>query len=212
MAQRQNEGASEPTDGAGAGNAGDSVREIRKYSNRRYYDSQQSRHVTLEDIRDLVRSGEAVRIIDNQSGEEITSRVLAQIILDHEPAKLAAFPVELMHHLIQTNERIVEEFIETYFAGALRAYLESQRQMEQYLRRSMGLTPGVNLPGATGMPGGWPPFFTNPFGAFGSSGAPNSPTSEASNDRNAALRAEIQELREQIRDLRQARKEAGESD
>ena len=87
---------------------------LRKYQNRRYYDSSRSLHVTLEDIFNLVR-GDDIQVTDSKTGEDITPTVLAQIILEHDPLKLGVFPVELLHHIIRVNEPLIRDFIDRYF-------------------------------------------------------------------------------------------------
>lgn len=113
--------------------------DIRKYSNRRYYDATRSRHVTLEDIHELIRGGYEVRVTDATTGTDITGKVLAQIMLERDTPKLDVFPVPLLHRLIRANEQLVRDFVEKYFNQALSSFLQSQRQFEVYLRRMMGL-------------------------------------------------------------------------
>ena len=60
------------------------MRTIKKYSNRKMYDSSESRFLNLKDIRDLIVRGETIRILDSAAGEDITSVVMAQIILEQE--------------------------------------------------------------------------------------------------------------------------------
>ncbi len=74
--------------------------EIKKYPNRRYYDATRSRHVTLEEINNLIRDGYEVRVTDSKTGQDITAKVLAQIILELDSPKLGIFPVPLLHRLI----------------------------------------------------------------------------------------------------------------
>ena len=113
--------------------------ELRKYPNRRYYDATHSRHVTLEEIRTLICDGADIRATDSKTGEDITAKVLTQIILEQDPPKLGFFPVELLHQLIRANSPLIRDFVDKYFNHALRAFLESQRQFEQYLRQALGL-------------------------------------------------------------------------
>jgi len=119
--------------------AGQRLLDIRKYPNRRYYDTTRSRHVTLEDIYGLIRDGYEVRILDSRTEQDITAKVLAQIILDLDSPKLGVFPVPLLHRLIRSNEQLVNDFVEKYFNQALSAFLDSQRSFEQFMRRAMGL-------------------------------------------------------------------------
>jgi polyhydroxyalkanoate synthesis repressor PhaR len=113
--------------------------ELRKYPNRRYYDATRSRHVTLEEIHALIRDGYEVQVSDSKSGEDITAKVLAQIIIELDPPKLGVFPVALLHRLLRSNEQLVNDFVQRYFNQALTAFLDSQRSVEQYMRQAMGL-------------------------------------------------------------------------
>ncbi len=113
--------------------------ELRRYPNRRYYDCTRSQHLTLDEIYQLVRDGHTVSVRDSKSGEDITARVLAQLILEHDPPKLAAFPAELLHQIIRSNETLLRDFVEKYFSGALTAFLKSQREFDRYLGQTLGL-------------------------------------------------------------------------
>ncbi len=154
-------------------NAPSPLLEIKKYSNRRYYDATRSCHVTMEGIYDLIRSGHEVRITDSKSGENITSKVLAQIILEYDPLKLEAFPTAMLHEVIRSNEKIVREFVDKYFSQAFQSFLDSQRQFEEFLRQAMGLNiAGSAFPDMTkvmqNLP--WSAFMT-PGGAADSGGS-----------------------------------------
>jgi polyhydroxyalkanoate synthesis repressor PhaR len=127
------------------GNASSRRVELRKYPNRRYYDTTRSQYMTLEGIYSDIRDGHDVHVIDSKTGEDITAKVLAQIILDHDPPKLAFFPAALLHQLIRANEPLIRDFVDKYFCRALEAFLDSQRQFDQYLRQTLGLQTTVPL-------------------------------------------------------------------
>jgi polyhydroxyalkanoate synthesis repressor PhaR len=107
--------------------------EIRKYPNRRYYNAAHGRYITLSEIRELICDGQDVHVVDSKSGEDITPKVLAQIILEHDSRKLQIFPIELLHQLIRTNEVLVRGFVESFFNQALFVFMESQRLFQRYL-------------------------------------------------------------------------------
>jgi len=113
--------------------------DIRKYANRRFYDATRSRHIRQEEIHQFIRNGHEVRVTDARTGEDITVRVLAQIILDMDEPKLAVFPVELLHRLIQSNETLMHDFVEKYFNQALMLFLDSRKKFEEQLRNATGL-------------------------------------------------------------------------
>jgi len=78
------------------------VRRIKKYPNRRLYDTEQSRYVTLEELAALVRGGARVQVVDAKEGKDLTRQVLTQVILE-EQDRLDVLPVELLHLVIQVT-------------------------------------------------------------------------------------------------------------
>ncbi len=84
-------------------------RVIKRYANRKLYDTMHSRYVTLEQIADMVREGEDVRIVDNTTKEDLTSVTLAQIILEEEKRKKSFLPLAAMRHIIQSGGDSIQE-------------------------------------------------------------------------------------------------------
>ena len=127
--------------GAGHSSSSEEARrlKIRKYPNRRYYDSTRSRHLTLEEIYQAIREGYEVEVTDSKTGQDITAKVLAQMIIELDASKLGVFPVPLLHRLLRANEELISDFTRKYFSQALQAFLDSQKNFEQSLRRAMGL-------------------------------------------------------------------------
>ena len=115
------------------------VLNIKKYPNRRYYDATRSRHVTLEEIYALIRQGHEVRVTDSKTGEDITAKLLAQIIIELDPPKLGVFPIPLLHGLLRSNEQAVTELARRYFEQFLGVFLTSQKDLGGYFGRMMGL-------------------------------------------------------------------------
>ncbi len=76
---------------------------IKRYSNRKLYDTESSTYVTLEDVEQMVRDGEDVRIVDNSSGEDITSATLTHIVLEQQKLN-PSFPVAVLRGIIQSGE------------------------------------------------------------------------------------------------------------
>lgn len=177
--------------------------ELRKYPNRRYYDGSRSRHVTLEEIYSLIRAGHDVHVTDSKTGEDITAKVLAQIILEHDAPKLTIFPADLLHQVIRANEPLVRDFVEKYFNQALRAFLESQRQFDRYLRQTLGLQ--ASLP----LGGDWARIMMGPF-AFLPPAKESTPASQSGSDDvpdateapSAEANAESKDLHRMVQELK----------
>ena len=78
-------------------------RVIKRYANRKLYDTQRSRYVTLEQIADLIRAGEDVKIVDNTSKEDLTSVTLAQIIFEEEKRQKHFLPLGALRNIIASG-------------------------------------------------------------------------------------------------------------
>ena len=90
---------------------------LKKYANRRYYDAAQSRHLTLEEIRDSVRNGSDLTVTDGTTSRDITGQVLTQIILDFETPKLGLLPVPLLLHLVRLEDHAENTSLGKYFSN-----------------------------------------------------------------------------------------------
>jgi polyhydroxyalkanoate synthesis repressor PhaR len=86
------------------------ARVIKRYANRKLYDTQQSCYVTLEQIAELIRKGEDVKIVDNNSKEDLTSVTLAQIIFEEEKRK-SFLPLPTMRSIIQSGGQQLQEYL-----------------------------------------------------------------------------------------------------
>ncbi len=115
--------------------------EIRRYSNRRFYDPSRSKHVTLEEIRQLIQEGKDVRVVDATTGEDITSRTLTQIILEYDDQKIAALPAAMLHRLIRSSESMWSQFMEQYLRNMVQVYEDSRRAAGEQWRFMTGMAP-----------------------------------------------------------------------
>ncbi len=86
---------------------------IKRYANRKLYDTQHSRYVTLDQIAEMIREGDDVKIIDNKSKEDLTSVTLAQIIFEKEKKQKSFLPLQAMRNIIQTGGESISQFVST---------------------------------------------------------------------------------------------------
>ncbi len=82
---------------------------IKRYGNRKLYDTQESRYVTLEAIAAFVKQGEEVQVVDNDSGEDLTAVTFAQIILEEERRKNGLLPLPILRNIIQQGEATLQD-------------------------------------------------------------------------------------------------------
>ena len=174
--------------------------EIRKYQNRRYYDSTCSRHLSLERIHKLIIEGYNIRVLDAKTNEDITPKVLTQILLEYEPVKLDMFSNELLTRAIRVNDRLLKDFVDLYFRQAFEAFCGSQKQVDQMLRQAHHLTPV--LPVAASSAANLLPLWMPLSAPLPSAPAPTresneDPGSAGVQNEMAALREEVSKLKPQ---------------
>jgi len=122
---------------------------IKKYSNRRLYDSSNKRYVTHEDIATLIRKGSEIKVIDSQSGEDITKLILIQVILESEKNKEDILPVSFLHMLIKYGNQVAKDFFENYFLMMFQPYnyVKDNYKKNIHMWQQMGWYPEeLNMP------------------------------------------------------------------
>jgi polyhydroxyalkanoate synthesis repressor PhaR len=181
--------------------------EIRKYPNRRYYDVTRSQHLTLEDIRSLVREGHDIRVTDSKTSTDITAKVLAQIILELDAEKIDMFPVALLSRLIRVNDQMAKDFLERYFDQALSMFLQYKSQFEEQFRGGDGF--GALYSSLANWNRAMLHPFTMPFmGGLGGNAAAPAETSKSETER-LEFQKKINHLEEQLRNLEAKLAKAG---
>ncbi|MCZ6468236.1 MAG: polyhydroxyalkanoate synthesis regulator DNA-binding domain-containing protein [Candidatus Dadabacteria bacterium] len=122
---------------------------IKKYSNRRLYDSTNKRYVTLDNIASLIREGSEIKVIDSQSGEDISKVILIQVILESEKNKEDILPVSFLHMLIKYGNKVAKDFFENYFLMMFQPYNYLKDNYRENIRmwQQMGLySSDLNMP------------------------------------------------------------------
>lgn len=120
------------------------VRIIKRYSNRKLYDTQHSCYVTLYDISKMIRCNEEIIVIDNKSNTDITKNTLNQIIFDNERHAAAFAPVKTLREIIQNKNGTLSQYLaklgaipEDYFEKEAAA-LSQNPALTDYLKQSLG--------------------------------------------------------------------------
>lgn len=102
---------------------------IKKYGNRRLYDTGDSRYVTLDELAAKIRTGADLRVVDAQNGEDLTQATLTQIVLETGHAS-RFLPVQLLTQMIRLSDDALAEFFSRYVTGALDVYLQAKRGVQ----------------------------------------------------------------------------------
>ena len=106
---------------------------IKKYGNRRLYDTAGSRYVNLDDLAAMVRAGKDVRVVDAKTGRDLTRVTLTQIITEDAKGKPTGLPLELLRQLIVASDEVRQEFLMWYLKSAFETYEKLQDAVQNRL-------------------------------------------------------------------------------
>jgi polyhydroxyalkanoate synthesis repressor PhaR len=161
---------------------------IKKYGNRRLYDAEASRYVTLAEVAAKVREGAEVRVVDAKSGDDLTQQTLTQLIMeDTNAARL--LPIPLLHQLIRMGDDALADFLGRYVTRALELYLQA--------RAGMGAVGALNPFAAAFAPADtFANFFAPERATLGA------PATSGVSREVEALRREVDELKKAVRKRR----------
>lgn len=133
---------------------------LKKYTNRRLYDTEKSAYVTLNEVAEMIRNGRLVEVSDAKTGEDVTAFILTQVVLEHAKQKNALLPVPLLHLIIRYGDTLLAEFFEKHLQQTLEIYLSQKKIFDEQFQRwfQLGMRFNPNAPEA--------PEILNPFQAF----------------------------------------------
>lgn len=145
---------------------------IKKYSNRKLYDLNRSRYITLEEIADLIRQGSQVKIVDADTQEDLTNITLVQILLGEEKQR-NLLPVPFLHQLIKYGE-MYQDLFQQYLSSTLDAMISMQREAEKGIKQ---------------------------WASLGNLGEMAQTRPPADQETSSSLKAELDSLREKLKEL-----------
>jgi len=113
---------------------------IKKYANRRLYNTGESKYVTLDDLSQMVREGADFVVLDAKTGEDITRSVLTQIIFEQESRGQNLLPVQFLRRLIRFYGDQMQGFLPPYLEMSMESFSKAQEQMRENMSRAFGAT------------------------------------------------------------------------
>lgn len=120
---------------------------IKKYENRRLYDSTNSRYVNLDEVAQMLQEGREVQVLDAASGDDLTRLVLTQIIMEQAKTPGSAFPLDILRQMVAATNRASQETAVSYMKAMLDLYQNAYRSMPSPLN-PFGLAPVPPAPRA----------------------------------------------------------------
>ena len=110
---------------------------IRKYANRRLYDTEASRHINKEDVRKLIASGKDVRIVDEGSGDDITRSVLLQLVAEQELGGQPVLSDQMLTQIIRFYDHPMQGMLGSYLQQSFESFLQQQSTLQEQMQEMM---------------------------------------------------------------------------
>lgn len=125
---------------AASGEAGDAII-IKKYANRRLYNTSSSSYITLDDLAKMVRENIEFQVIDAKSGDDITHSILTQIIMDEEANGEQMLPVSFLRQLIGMYGNSMQAMMPSYLEASMANFRENQSKIREVFEKGMASNP-----------------------------------------------------------------------
>jgi len=188
---------------------------VKKYANRRLYNTATSSYVTLDDLAKLIKEGGDFVVYDAKTGEDLTRSVLTQIIVEQEQKGQNLLPISFLRQLISFYGDSMQVLVPGYLEQAMIAFARNQEQMRNSLRATFGIFPfgqfeemgKQNIAIFERALRMLPPHARENADRAGSVTAKEPPVSEAEDPRLRRLEAQIEQLRLQLDALGRSRDE-----
>jgi polyhydroxyalkanoate synthesis repressor PhaR len=169
----------------------DDVVIIKKYANRRLYDTESSTYITLERLAEMVRQKRNFQVVDAKSGEDITRSVLTQIIMDEESRGSTMLPVNFLRQLISMYGDQMQSVVPQYLEASLDALQRNQSQLREAMAGAFAANPFAEIARRN------MEMFTAAAGPPKPAGA-DKPSPEDNKAELAGLKAQLAELQKQL--------------
>jgi polyhydroxyalkanoate synthesis repressor PhaR len=116
---------------------------IKKYANRRLYNTAKSSYVTLDHLSTMVREGEDFVVYDAKTGEDITRSVLTQIIFEEEAKGTSMLPATFLRQIIRLYGDTLQGFVPGYLEASMETFTRNQEKMREQMRATFGANPAL---------------------------------------------------------------------
>ena len=130
---------------------------IKRYGNRRLYNTETSSYVNYQDLIKLIRDGHDIQVIDSRTKADVTKSVLMQAILEEEKNQKNLLPLPFLFQLIRSQEEATQDFFKNYLASSFEAYLKTKEEFDKRFRGMLEMSSSAPqlwekfIPGAEAM-------------------------------------------------------------
>lgn len=182
---------------------------VKKYANRRLYNTESSSYITLDTLAEMVRGGRDFVVYDAKTGEDITRGVLTQIIVEEENKGRALLPTSFLRHLIAFYGDSLQNLVPRYLDQAMANFTRQQQDIRMAMQQTMGNLFPFNMEEMGRQMERAMTLFTPFYRAPGSATPDAARETEQAEQEVERLRAEVAELRRQLADARKERTASG---
>lgn len=113
---------------------------IKKYNNRRLYNSEISKYITLAQVSEMIKNMDNIQVVDATSNEDVTAYILTQIVLEDAKNSNGLLPVPLLHMLIRYGDNILKEFFDTHLHHIIENYVIKKSEFDDHFKKMFELS------------------------------------------------------------------------
>ncbi len=134
---------------------------IKRYGNRRLYNTETKSYVTYQDLLGIIRAGHDIQVIDSTTKADVTKAVLIQVILEEEKNQKNLLPLPFLFQLLRSQESAAQDFFTNYLSSSFEAYLKTKEEFDKRFRGMLEMTANAPqmwekfIPGADAMREFW---------------------------------------------------------
>lgn len=118
---------------------------IKKYANRRLYHTEISQYITLEDVADMVRKGEDLKVVDARSGQDLTGAILTQIIVEQEAKGESLLPIKFLREMIRMYSNQMRPIVPHFLDHSMENLMNNQDQYSKYWTDQIGSAKTIGI-------------------------------------------------------------------
>ena len=107
---------------------------IKRHGNRRLYNTETKSYVSLEQLAEIVRDGNDVRVVDSKTDEDVTKAVLIQVILEEEKKDSSVLPTEFLFQVLRSQEGSMQDFFRNHLSASFEAYMKTKEEFDNRFR------------------------------------------------------------------------------
>lgn len=116
---------------------------IKRYGNRRLYNTETKSYVNYQELVKLIRDGNDIQVIDSKTKSDVTKSVLMQVIIEEEKNEKNLLPLPFLFQVIRSQEESIQDFFRNYLSSSFQAYLKTKEEFDKHFRNWLEMSPSA---------------------------------------------------------------------